>query len=140
MACAQEITLEVIAWDETARQQIGELTKELPGGVAVVERAVRAGRSFLWGVFEGGERCGSVVCRADDLVDGSRDFVVEFARAGASIDLTRHVLPVIEGAAYSCGASRIRIHTERRGLVKKLTDQGYSNPEFVLVKGLRNGV
>lgn len=76
------------------------------------------------------------VLRVDHLVHESQGVVVA-AGGRADIDLTKHVLPAIERMFVGC--QRIRIHTERVGLVKKLAGQGYGGAEFVLMKELKHG-
>lgn len=79
------------------------------------------------------ETVAAFVLRVDHMAHESQGVVVA-AGGRADVDLTAHVLPVIERMFKGC--ARMRIHTERVGLVKKLARQGYSGAEFVLIKDL----
>ena len=79
------------------------------------------------------ETVAAFVLRVDHMTHESQGVVVA-AGGRAEVDLTVHVLPAIERMFKGC--KRLRIHTERVGLVKKLAKQGYDGAEFVLIKDL----
>lgn len=71
------------------------------------------------------------ILRVDHCVDGDEGVLV--AAAGrADFDLTATLLPTIELQFIGC--ARIRVHTSRRGVAKKLAAQGYVDGEIVLRK------
>lgn len=94
-------------------------------------RDVRDGRAALFGVRQGGELAGAwFVLR----IDGDEGVIVAAAGAVPGVDLVADVVPEIEGMFR--GVRRIRIHTSRPGMVKKLARQGYGAAEVVLFKEL----
>ncbi|MGF1609736.1 MAG: hypothetical protein ACFCUQ_10095 [Kiloniellales bacterium] len=140
MGCPATVAVQPVAWDDRAAWDLHTLAQDAPGGIAALAREVQEARATAWGIYEAGERVGTMVTRLDTMADGSRDFVITHAQARASVDLTRRVLPVIEVVAWALECARVRIHTERRGLSAKLEQQGYSIPEMVLVKGRPDGL
>jgi hypothetical protein len=89
-----------------------------------------------------GQRVASVAYRGED-VDGVETLVIVGAAGnGRGVDLTRHVLPVIERLAVASGFQAVRFHTRRPGLIRKaVRGHGYriaeTRPhETVLLKGI----
>lgn len=98
------------------------------------ERFAELCRAGLYGVFEGETFVGRFVLSQD----GNEAVLVAAYGDRPGVDLTAWVLPWIERQLAGQVGS-IRIHTRRRGLVKKLGQQGYGLGEYVLRKELHDG-
>ncbi len=86
---------------------------------------------------QAGKTVAAFVLRIDQE-EAQRVGVVVVAGSDAGhIDLTASVLPVIETMFVGC--DRVRIHTGRAGLAKKLYRVGYETTELVLTKEIKNG-
>lgn len=97
---------------------------------------VKTGAQLFKVVDEYMNTVAAFVLRVDYLAHETHGVVVA-AGGRADVDLTKHVLPVIERMFKGC--QKIRIHTERVGLVRKLAAQGYGGVEYVLLKELKHG-
>lgn len=89
----------------------------------------------LFSVSKNGEIVAFYVLRIDHLITHNEGVVVVAAGFDAEFNLTDEVLPVIEKNQFQ-GCKSIRLHTSRPGLIRKLTNSGYTTLEFVLSKGL----
>lgn len=91
----------------------------------------------LFHVFSGGRHVGAFILRidsSDELIEG---VVVAAAARLPGHDLTLGLLPHIEKMFQ--GVDRVRIHTARPGMAKKLEKIGYEAKELVLAKVVGNG-
>lgn len=68
--------------------------------------------------------------------DAGRVAWIRAAGGASGVDLTRLLVPAIEGQA--TGAMQLAIHTRRAGLVRKLLKQGYEITGVTLRKALKN--
>lgn len=100
------------------------------GNPEVIGDEVRDGRAGLFGVCQGDTLGAVFVLR----VDGDEGVIVAAAGEVPGVDMTAEVLPHVE--RIFSDVRRIRIHTSRPGLAKKLTRQGYGAAEIVLFKEL----
>lgn len=89
---------------------------------------VVAGRAGLFAVDDGERVAALFVLR----VDGDEGVIVAAAGGVQGVDLTADVLPHVE--RMFSNVRRIRIHTARAGMAKKLARQGYAAAEIVLFK------
>ncbi|WP_147430933.1 hypothetical protein [Oceanibaculum indicum] len=93
---------------------------------------LEASRMLAWGVYAGAERVGVVLMRAE-----GREVVIVAAQArvpgGRGMS---HVLPVIEAFCRDRGATSIRIHTTKPGVVRMFNRAGYRVSETVMRKAL----
>jgi hypothetical protein len=78
------------------------------------------------------------VLRVDRLACRTVGVIVAAGGAAAGIDLTASIVPHIEKHMF-VGCDAISVHTERAGLVKKLSRQGYRVAEIILEKEVRHG-
>ncbi len=90
----------------------------------------------LFEVVADGARVGVVLLRIDVLGSGAEGVIVAAAAHVPGVDMTEAVLPAIEGMFR--GVDRIRIHTARPGLAKKLNKSGYRAQEVVMVKEVKS--
>lgn len=105
-------------WDDLATLH---LSRAALGHLNYFRDRVEGGGSTLGYVVCDGERIGSLIVHGD-----GDDFVIPVAGARLpGTDLTAVVLPVLEGVAAQCGAARVRVHTFRPGLARKLSRMGY---------------
>lgn len=100
------------------------------GDPEVIGADVRDGRAGLFAVCQGDTLGAVFVLR----IDGDEGVIVAAAGGVPGVDLTADVLPHVE--RMFSGVRRIRIHTSRPGMAKKLTRQGYGAAEIVLFKEL----
>ena len=98
---------------------------------------IAAGDLYVVGVFAGGELGMVVLLREETITTAARELVI-VAAAGRipGVDLTRHVLPAIEDLARSLGCQSVRLHTMRKGLIRKTVRHGYMLSEIVMRKAL----
>lgn len=106
-------------------------------GIDGLAADVVAGHVALFGIYgPDGKRCGSLAARWDEFTYGT-DLVLIACRARLpGVDLTETLLEGFEKFARRNGARRVRLHTERAGLVYKAVRRGYRAAETVLVKQL----
>lgn len=84
---------------------------------------------------EEGDTIGAYALRGQNLPGGVVVWLVAGQGGIPGADLTRDLLPVIEGQAR--GANFLAIQTTRPGLVKKLAAQGYAVGGTIMVKKLQ---
>ena len=101
-----------------------------------IKRQVMYG-ARLFGVYRDGAMVAAFVLRVDRQACRNVGVVVAAGGGAQGIDLTAQLLPHIETMFYGC--ETVRVHTERRGLVKKLAAQGYRTEEIILEKRLTHG-
>jgi GGDEF domain-containing protein len=94
-----------------------------------LKNEIENNRSMLFIMLIDSACIGYTLCRID-----GRDFVVVCSKAKARQDLTKQVLPGFEQLAKQFGCKYMRIHTARKGLIKKLTKQNYKFNEIVMKK------
>ncbi len=98
---------------------------------------VEAGAAKVFFVLDGALIIGCFVLRIDHDSQGAEGVIVAAGGACRGVDLVASCLPAVE--QLFIGVSRVRIHTERPGLEKKLQALGYFRREVVYVKELKNG-
>lgn len=102
-------------------------------------QGVRTGEFKMLDVFESGEKVGWTVYKICENEDGLEFLSV--ASHGKSLggnDLSKAIIPILEGMAKHLGCGSIRLHTLRPGLVKKLSEgMGWFVSEFVMRKEIK---
>lgn len=73
------------------------------------------------------------VLRVDRLACRTVGVIVAAGGAAPGVDLTASIVPHIEKNMF-VGVDAVSVHTERAGLVKKLSRQGYRVAEIILEK------
>lgn len=120
------LTVEPCEWSPQAADLLARAFTH--GNPEVIGADVRAGRAGLFAVRDGATLGALFVLR----VDGDEGVIVAAAGGVPGVDLTAEVLPAVE--RMFSGVRRIRIHTSRPGMAKKLARQGYGAAEVVLFK------
>ncbi|KQQ97421.1 hypothetical protein [Massilia sp. Leaf139] len=109
----------------------------ISGGLDDIKRQTERGAQL----FQVEDDAGAVVCAFVLRVDyyACRTVGVVVAAGGAcdGVDLTAVLMPHIEKHMF-VGVDAIAVHTERRGLVRKLEPQGYRVAEIILEKEVKN--
>lgn len=104
------------------------------GGIDRIKRQVKNG-SELWAVLDDDyEAVGAFVLRIDKSDGINEGVLVVGAGEIEGVDCTYLMLPHIEKMFIGCQS--MRIHTNRPGLMKKLTKYGFTASEVILRKAL----
>jgi hypothetical protein len=82
---------------------------------------------------DAGQAVAAFVLRVDRLACRTVGVIVAAGGAAPGVDLTASVVPHIEQNMF-VGVDAVSVHTERAGLVKKLSRQGYRVAEIILEK------
>lgn len=101
-----------------------------------IKAQVRDGAQ-LFEVMHDGAVVAAFVLRVDRLACRTVGVVVAAGGGLAGVDLTALIMPYIERMFYGCDA--IAVHTERPGLARKLSRQGFRTAEIILEKEVKNG-
>lgn len=102
------------------------------GSPADIRYQVETRGAQLFYCQSGGEIFGCFVLRIDHAPSGSEGVVVAAGGSLTGFDITLNLLPHVERMFK--GVHRIRIHTARPGMAKKLAALGYWPREFVFGK------
>jgi hypothetical protein len=98
---------------------------------------VEHGAQLFEVVSEAGEVLCAFVLRVDRLACRTVGVIVAAGGGAAGVDLTAVIVPHIERHMF-VGVDAIAVHTERAGLIKKLSRQGYKVAEIILEKEVGN--
>ena len=101
-------------------------------------KSVRSGEFQMLDVFEAGLKVGWTVYKICENEDGLEFLsVASYGKSLDGNDLSRAIIPILEGMAKQLGCKSIRLHTLRPGLVKKLSENmGWFVSEFVMRKAI----
>ena len=102
--------------------------------VEVIRAQLEKGAA-LFAVFFSGALSGAYVLRLDETVAGIEGVIVAAGGDFVGVDWIAAVLPIMEQQLIEAGASRLRIHTARPGMARRLCSFGYGAQEIVLSKG-----
>jgi hypothetical protein len=105
------------------------------GGLGSLDAALDG--AALFDVVAGGVVVGRYALKPMHRAHGTEIFIVAAAGAAAGVDLVASVLPYVEQQCTGSGAARLTVNTRRRGLVKKLTGQGWQIDSYVLRKKIQ---
>lgn len=119
-----------VAW--TAQNEAWIARALATATIADIKHQVRNGAQLFELVNQGGGVVGAFVLRVDTLACRTVGVLVAAGGAVEGVDLTALILPKIETMFYGCDA--ISVHTERPGLARKLSRQGYRTAEIILEK------
>lgn len=126
-----EIKVIPARWGEA---QAGYLKLSVSGvSLDDLKSQVEAG-ARLFDVLADDIHVGTFMLRVDVRGSGSDGVIVAAGGRLSGFDFTYDLLPVVEQMFF--GVDRIRIHTERGGMAKKLQKSGYMLREVVYVKEL----
>lgn len=130
---AQELTIRGATDDEAARVlsgRLGALTSTSQGLTGVKDIL---GESQAFAVCEGEELRAVYSLKVSQQTGGAVVWVTGAAQCRGG-GLVGSVLPAIEGQARQAGASQVAAVTRRRGLIRKMVQQGYEVTGVVLRK------
>ncbi len=129
------LSLEPGTWGEDAAQWLAQA-----GTAAEVEdyrRDVQRGAASLFRVKQGEQIAGAFLLRVDRYTTGADGVIVAAAAHIEGLDAMAAFLPHIE--AMFRGVDRIRIHTGKPAVARKLARHGYQAREIVSIKDMRHG-
>lgn len=130
---SQQINLRQVEWTAAAEQVLQPVVADCEGGIEDLRRQVETGAG-LFEVTEGEGLVGYYVLRVDTLAAGRELVVVAGAGRLTGVDLLAVMLTVIEAQARATGCRWLRIHTNRKGMYKRLPALGYMPAEVVYRK------
>jgi hypothetical protein len=110
----------------------------ISGGLDDIKRQTANGAQLFAVEAENGAVVAAFVLRVDRYACRTVGVVVAAGGALPGIDLTASIMPHIERHMF-VGVDAIAVHTERRGLVRKLEGQGYKVSEIILEKEVTHG-
>lgn len=124
------------AWSDTAAAILAPVCADDPAGIADVKRQVKTGCASLFKVETPDRLVGFYVVRIDQLSAGDELVIIAAAGRLPGVDLIAVMLPTFEAQAVMSDCKSVRIHTNRRGMVKKIARRGYGFSEWVFRKEL----
>lgn len=129
---AQELTLQPAAWDHHAQLWLSQAlaSSTLADLRGQVEQGAR-----LFHIVAGDTVCGAFLLRVDQTSRGPEGVIVAAAAQLRGVDMVDACMPAIE--RLFVGVRRIRYHTRRPALVRKLLRHGYAPGDFVCFKELQ---
>jgi hypothetical protein len=101
--------------------------------LADIKYQVEHGAQLFQVEDDAGEVLAAFVLRVDRLACRTIGVIVAAGGAALGVDLTASIVPHIEKNMF-VGVDAVSVHTERAGLVKKLSRQGYRVAEIILEK------
>lgn len=130
---AQKVRLEPGAWDARADHWIGQaLQSATPADIR--HQVEHQGARLFYGMAAG-DCIGAFVLRVDHLAHEAEGVIVAAAGHLPGCDLIASCLPAIESMFADC--ARIRYHTARPALARRLAALGYPAREIVCMKELK---
>lgn len=128
----KRLTIAPGAWGLDAERLIGQaLTHATPGDI---RHQIDHHGARLFYVESDGERVGAFVLRVDDTPTGAEGVIVAGAGQLGGVDLMASCMPAIESMFVNC--KRVRFHTARAAVARKLHAIGYEPCEIVCMKTL----
>lgn len=123
-------------FDDEARRAYAkafDARRDTTGGLGSIDACMDGAE--LFDIVHGGVVVARYALKTMHRVHGCEVFIVAAAGALFGVDLVGAIAPYIEQQC--AGADRLTINTRRRGLVKKLTRQGWTLDSFVMRKKLK---
>ena len=108
-------------------------------GVNWLRREVAEGRLHGLAVTRAGRPVCHVLYRIEDVADGVELMIAAAGGREPGIDLTASLLPGLEALARRAGATHLRFHTRRPGLVRRAGRLGYRTAEIIMRKAVSDG-
>lgn len=125
MEAVEEVTIPVfvpVEWSTAAESMLLPAVDGDANALIRIREKVAAGRMTLLGVFDDDDMVAACVI-------GTADDVAIIHAAGGSWQgggLVESLLPVLEVGFLRAGKARVRVETFRRGMMEKITRQGYT--------------
>lgn len=134
MEIPQALTFQQGAWSAQADQWIRQALQHAT--LDEIRHQVEHCGARLFYIMSGADCLGAFVLRVDHGADGSEGVIVAASAHLPGHDLIEICLPSIEGLFVGC--RRIRYHTARPALARRLTSHGYAPREIVCMKEIKN--
>lgn len=131
----KRLTIVSSPWTEEANGLIAQAVRPL--SLICVRQQVEDGQAKLFQVLDGEKVVGAFILRVDKTATGDEGVIVAGAGQCDGVDMLKTCMPAIESMFIGC--SRIRYHTEKPALARKLSGMGYSGGEIVCIKELNHG-
>lgn len=128
----QTLSLEPGAWGTDAEAWLSRTGNA--GDLGEYRAQLESGAARLFYVRHEGATVGAFLLRVDTTTTGNEGVIVAAAAELAGVDMTASCLPAIESLFVNC--ARVRYHTSRPALARKLTQHGYRPFEIVSMKDL----
>lgn len=123
-------------WSDTAATVLTPVCADTPGGLEDIAGQVRRGNASLFRVSSQEKLVGYYVVRIDSLNVGDELVIIAGAGKLPDFDLVAVMLPILEAQAEISGCKSVRIHTNRKGMVNKISRRGFCFSEWVFRKEL----
>lgn len=131
----KRLTIVCSPWTDPANGLIAQAVKPL--SLVNIRRQVQDGQAQLFQVLDGTRVVGAFILRIDQTATGSEGVIVAGAGQCDGVDMLQTCMPAIEKMFIGC--ERIRYHTEKPALARKLARMGYGGGEIVCIKELNHG-
>lgn len=128
------LTLSRVSWNDTAAAILAPVCADDPAGLADVEIQVQTGAASLFKVHSPNRLVGFYVVRIDHTANGDDLVIIAGAGRLPGVNLIAVMLPTFEAQAAMSDCNAVRIHTNRRGMVKQIARRGYRFAEWVFRK------
>lgn len=122
--------------DDAARSAYAkafDAKRDTSGGLGDMEQCLK--NAMLFDVIQGAEVVARYALQQVERAQGVEVFIVAAAGGVPGVDLVQVITPYIEQQCAT--ADRLTINTRRRGLVKKLTAQGWTLDSYVMRKKIK---
>lgn len=130
----QALTLEPGGWRPDADHWIAQALQY--ASTDQIRHQVEHGGASVFYLMASAVCVGAFVLRVDGTADGSEGVIVAAAGGLLGHDLIATCLPQIEKLFLNC--RRIRYHTARPALARRLVSHGYAPAEIVCMKEIKN--
>lgn len=131
----KELTILPGLWKESANSLIAQAVRPL--SLIHLRQQVQDGQARMFHVLDGTQVVGAFILRIDQTATGSEGVIVAGAGRCDGVDMLQTCMPAIEKMFIGC--ERIRYHTEKPALARKLARMGYGGGEIVCIKELNHG-
>lgn len=125
-------------WSEAMSRDLA-MIRDDPAGPQYYRQLFEMRDIGAYDVLRGTERVATALYRLDQTEFGREFVIVAAATADPSIGLADRLFEVLERQGAMLGARVTRLHTKRRGLIKKAGANGYAICEIVLRKFIGAG-
>lgn len=129
------LTIVSSPWTDAANGLIAQAVRPL--SLINVRQQVQDGQAHLFQVMDGEKIVGAFILRIDKTATGCEGVIVAGAGQCDGVDMLKTCMPAIEKIFIGC--ERIRYHTEKPALARKLSSMGYSGGEIVCIKEVNHG-
>ena len=128
------LSIEPAEWTDKAGAMLAEAAPF--GSLAEIRAQGVEGPAVLFHIYHGGDLVGAFVLRVDHTATGNEGVIVAGAAKVQGVDMLALCMPHIESLFHGC--ARIRYHTSRPALARRLLSRGYAPREIVSVKEIEH--